>query len=66
MGILGQFGIENYAWKNLCNFLYQTILIPPDQNVLIPSDQNVSILLGSNMYNGNIGTSWPGKLCMKG
>ena len=44
MGISGQFGIENYAWKvgiiqkNLCeyfgffvcDFLCQTVLIPPD------------------------------------
>ena len=79
MCISARFGIESctgrswYNSKNLfkycrffvCDFLRQTVSLPPDQNFLIPSDKYVSILLKSNIYNWNIGTFWRRKLCNK-
>lgn len=41
------------------------MIILHEQNVQISLDQNVSILLVSNMYDGNIGTFWYEVLCMK-
>lgn len=41
----------------VCEFLCQTVPIASDQNLLIR--------FVSNMYNGNIGTFWHRKLCMK-
>ena len=50
----------------LYDVLFQKIvLVLPDKNVSIPLDQNVSVLLKTNMNNGNIETYWYRELCMK-
>ena len=43
----------------------KTLMILPDENVLICLDHNMSVLLVSNIYNGNIETFLYKKLCMK-
>ena len=52
--------IFQYCLFFVCDFLYQTAPIPPDQNVLILSDQNDLVLLVNNIYiigiSGNFDT----------
>ena len=60
---------HQYNSKNLLfllnDFWDQIMLICADQSFSIPLNQNLLILLVSNICNGNIGTFWHRKLCLK-